>query len=159
MQTKLKVALLVTAALCLSCDKFFDPSGALLQTDGNFNGSWQAAKVTDTVNGAVRECDDAVIKITQTSTQFTVSSHRFSCADGAYDVNFSTLQLAINGNKLSYQGRQAGEIGQDFVDIAFTLNATTDWRMSIRNADKVLNYKESLSGGSSLAGELSRTIF
>ena len=159
MRIPLTLGLFVTAFICLSCDKLLDPNGQLLQGEGNFTGTWRAAKVTDTVSGAVRQCEDATIEINQTALQLTVDAHRFSCADGAYDVNFSTLQLAIDKGKLFYQGRPAGEIGSDFVDVDFTLNATKDWQLSIRTADKVLNYKEAMTGGSSLAGELSRTSF
>lgn len=114
-----------------------------LQTVGvtNFTGTWSLSRVNYSTTGINVDCTAKEFTVVQEDTKVIVGTRSYTCGNFAYAS--SEMEYEVSGNKLTFVGRDAGEIGPNYIHIRLNNDDRSSQSLSLDSYDDRTTLRES----------------
>lgn len=137
------------------------PGGNKNTVSPDLFGTWTATGITDTIDTAVRTCDDGTFEITKSpitgsSDLLVILKQRvYNCANKSYQVQRAEVDLTLNNGKLYQFGTLVGTMTTTSLALEFN-TATLNRKISVYLVGDTYTYTESQTGLSTTKATLKR---
>lgn len=116
-----------------------------VQTGGvtNFTGTWSLSRANYSTTGVNVDCKSEDLVVFQDDTKVVVGARSSVCGNYAYSA--SEMEYEIKGSKLIFAGREAGEIGTNYIHIRASDNQNSSYSLFFDSYDDRTTFRESAS--------------